>query len=106
MPKFNNPNMLASFNVTDSYDERQYKVATVGQVDTQIKKLDAKYTKLLQGDKKDGFKGFANLRGYAYLGVDGKIDPALMPPVATTEVYVIDRMELGAFVGNASVQTT
>lgn len=90
----NNPTSLAGFNPNTTFDELKGTVVTKGQLFAVMQQLDTKFTNLLQGKNKAGVNGFTNLRGYAWLGLDGKIDPKLMPPLATMETTVIDRHEL------------
>lgn len=90
----NNPSSLAGFNPNTTFDELKGTVVTKGQLFAVMQQLDTKFTNLLQGKNKAGVNGFTNLRGYAWLGLDGKIDPKLMPPLATMETTVIDRHEL------------
>lgn len=114
--RINNPKSFAGFALGDSADSAAYKLATVGQVSNEIKKLNDKFTMLLTGRRditsgyyfdengekvivegaagsQAGYGGLVNEQGYAWLNHDGKIDASLLPSLAITETYVVEQKE-------------
>ena len=93
--RINNPKSLAGF--TKNSDDNNYKLATVGQLNTAIHDINEKFIKLLVGttdNVSNGLGGIINKCGYAWIASNGKISPDLIPSLAITNTYVIKQSVL------------
>lgn len=104
--RINNPKYMAGFTPAETDDEKSYSIVTIRQLEKALKDLNYRFESVLIGEtpsqpsgaivQGNSLNGVVSKNGYAWLNVEGKVDPSLIPDLAITNVCVISQNDLPA----------